>query len=483
MAIAGPNGDDRNEDAMDMAALLAAEELSVQSLRRGEVIEGTVVGRDRDGVIVNVGAKSEGVIHPNEMQSLGHNPADKLAEGDRILVYIIHPETSEGQVLLSIDRARGETGWRELQTRFEAQTSFTVEIIGFNKGGLLCNVEGVNAFIPLSQLTNLRQDTEAALAAAVGKSMPVKVIELNRRRNRVILSERAAAQEWRSQQKDKLLGELEEGQIRTGVITSIRDFGVFVDLGGADGLAHLSELSWERDRSPHDLYRVGQEVEAFIMKVDPETKKIALSLRRAQPQQWDGLVGQYSVGQLVTGRITKLVPFGAFAQIEGQLEGLVHVSEISERKIGHPNEVVSEGDVLPLKIVRIERDRHRLALSLKQARNEAEIRGFVFDGNGAVTLVPEEEQERLAAEGIVTPPRQRGALASADSDGQEAEEPELSTATASDDSPVEAPAAAEEGELTDAAQAEEEESPVEDKSAGEAGAPEDTDAEPLPTEA
>lgn len=411
MAEAINNGDDSSGDEnMDMAALLAAEEVQMHSLHRGEVIEGTVVGRDRDGVIVNVGAKSEGIVHSNEMQSLGHNPASKLSEGDKILVYIIHPETQEGQVLLSIDRARGETGWRDLQTRFESQDSFEVEIIGFNKGGLLCNVEGVNAFIPLSQLAHVRPDPDNAnyLADSIGKNLRVKVIELNRRRNRVILSERAAVQEWRSQQKDKLLTELEEGQIRRGVVTSIRDFGVFVDLGGADGLAHLSELSWDRERAPGDVYKIGQEVDAYVMKVDPETKKIALSLRRAQPQEWDVLVGQYSVGQLVIGKATKLVPFGAFAQIEGQLEGLVHVSEISDRKIGHPNEVLREGDILPLKIVRIERDRHRLALSLKQARSDAEVRGFVFDPNGAVSLVPESEQERLQADGIATPPWQRG---------------------------------------------------------------------------
>ncbi|MPZ24155.1 MAG: S1 RNA-binding domain-containing protein [Dehalococcoidia bacterium] len=399
-----------DEEVMDMATLLAAEDVQLNSLRRGEIVEGVIVGRDREGVIVNVGAKSEGVVHANEMQSLGSNPASKLQDGDRVHVYIIQPETSEGQVLLSIDRARGETGWRTLQTRFESQESFEVEVIGFNKGGLLCNVEGVNAFIPLSQLVSIAHDPEggANLAEAVGKTIQVKAIELNRRRNRVILSERAAVQEWRSQQKDKLLTELQEGQVRKGRITSIRDFGVFIDLGGADGLVHLSELSWDREKSPSQLFRVGQEVDAYVMKVDSETKKIALSLRRAQPQEWDILVGGYSIGQMVVGKATKLVPFGVFAQIEGQLEGLVHVSELSDRKITHPNEVVSEGDILPLKIVRIERDRHRLALSLKQARMEAEIRGFVFNSNGSVVLVPEQEQERLQAEGIATPHWQRG---------------------------------------------------------------------------
>ena len=208
------------------------------------------------------------------------------------------------------------------------------------------------------------------------------------------------------------------------------------------------------------------------MKVDPETKKIALSLRRAQPQEWDVLVGQYSVGQLVIGKATKLVPFGAFAQIEGQLEGLVHVSEISDRKIGHPNEVLREGDILPLKIVRIERDRHRLALSLKQARSDAEVRGFVFDSNGAVSLVPESEQERLQAHGIATPPWQRGLGGDeSEADGEqpapepdEEEAPEPAAEAETDEeteaeAPEEAPAA--DGEELPAATANEpEEQPV-----------------------
>ena len=176
--------------------------------------------------------------------------------------------------------------------------------------------------------------------------------------------------------------------MRKGRISSIRSFGVFVDLGGADGLAHLSELSWERDKTPEELYHVGQEVDVYVMKVDQEAKKIALSIRRAQPERWEEIVDKYSVGQIVTGTITKLVTFGAFARIEGPVEGLVHVSELVNRRIAHPREVVKEGDQVPLKIVRIERDRQRLGLSLRQAREEAEDMGFVFDKDGRVTGLP-----------------------------------------------------------------------------------------------
>jgi small subunit ribosomal protein S1 len=279
----------------------------------------------------------------------------------------------------------------------DANESLEADVVGYNKGGLLVDVEGVSGFVPLSQLLSVRQDrsdsSDESLSAMVGQPLRLKVIELNRRRSRAILSERAAMQEWRAQQKEKLLTELQEGEIRRGRITGIRDFGIFVDIGGADGLAHMSEISWSKDKSPESMFKVGEEIDVYILKVDHENRKIALSLRRAQPEQWDNLIDRYEVGQVVQGQITKLTPFGAFARIEEGLEGLVHVSELAERRINHPKEVVKEGDVLPLKIVRIERDRHRLGLSLKQAREEAEADGYVFNDAGSIIGTPGEEEE------------------------------------------------------------------------------------------
>lgn len=413
------------EGMFDMGALLDGEGLDYKSLQRGDVVEGIVMGMDRDGVLVDIGSKSEGIIPPNEMHSLGAEPAKALRVGEKVLVYVLQPETQEGQILVSLDRARGEKGWRTLQQRFEEGETFEAEVTGYNKGGLLVNVEGVHAFVPLSQVVGIRPDRGEegeGLAQAVGRVLRLKVIEINRRRNRVILSERAALQEWRSQQKDRLLEELREGEIRTGRVSSVRPFGVFVDLGGADGLAHLSEVSWDRNKSPEELYRVGDEVSVYVMKVDPETKKIALSLRRAQPEQWDAIVDKYRVGQIVTGCVTKLVTFGAFARIEGPVEGLIHVSELVDRRIGHPKEVVQEGDILPLKIVRIERERHRLGLSLKEGRPEAERMGFVFSDGGEVLQVPDhiraEVEERC---GVIVPP---DLSASEDDDETAAEQPE-----------------------------------------------------------
>src|SRR5690349_15264012 len=386
----GSGGGREEDDGMSMAALLEAEENGqFRSLRRGEVVEGTVIAINRDGVVLDIASKSEGVIPASEMHSLGAEPLHRISVGEKVVAYVMQPETAEGEVLLSLDRARGERGWRVLQQRFEDGESFEAEVSGYNKGGLLVNVEGVAAFVPLSQLVNLRPERNdtagAGLQAAVGKSLRLKVIELNRRRNRVILSERGALQEWRSQQKERLLSELEEGEVRKGRISSIRSFGVFVDLGGADGLVHLSEISWDRTKSPEELFNIGDEVDVYVMKVDSDKKKIALSIRRAQPAHWDGIVDRYQVGEVVPGIVTKLATFGAFARIEGPVEGLIHVSELVDRRINHSQEAVREGDILPLRIIRIERDRHRLGLSLKQARDQGERMGFGFSNDGEVT--------------------------------------------------------------------------------------------------
>lgn len=366
------------EDTQGMAELLE-EEQSLKSLRRGDIIEGVVMHADRESILVDISSKTEGFIPAQEMRSLTPEELSALQVGDPLLVYVLNPENQEGQVVLSLDRASGERGWRTLQTRFEAQEIFEAEVVGYNKGGLLVNIEGIRGFVPSSQVVGLRADTgegegpsEERLAEWIGRTLRLKIIELNRRRNRLILSERVALQEWRSQQKDRLLSELQEGTVATGTVTSIRPFGVFVDIGGADGLIHLSELSWGRNQNPEEVVKVGDQVEVYILKVDPETKKIALSLRRAQPAAWDSVVDSYQVGQMVRGTITKLTNFGAFAHIDGPVEGLIHISELADRRITHPKEVVKEGDVLTLKIIRIEKDRHRLGLSLRQAIEEQE---------------------------------------------------------------------------------------------------------------
>lgn len=378
---------------MDMAALLETEAAQPSSLRRGEIIQGVVMGASPDGVIVDVGTKTEAVIPQSEMLSMGVEGQSRLKAGDTVRVMVLQPMSSEGHGVVSLDRARGEEGWDILAGRLESGEIFSAEIVGHNRGGVLANVEGVNAFIPLSQIDSIRRDNPDAanaLATLVGKEVQLKVIELNRRKNRAILSERAAMTEWRREQKERIIQELQEGEIREGRISSITDFGVFVDLGGADGLAHLTELTWERGKKAKDLFKVGDEVKAYVLRVDREARKISLSLKRAHPEEWDSAVDRFVIGQVLIGRVTKLMPFGAFVRLDGPIEGLIHISEITNRRIQHPREVLEEGNVVPVKLVRIEKDRHRLGLSLRQARNDAEAMGFGFDRNGSVIDWPDD---------------------------------------------------------------------------------------------
>lgn len=376
-----------------MGALLDSQEAQPSHLRRGEIVEGMVMGASPEGIIVDVGTKTEALIPQGEMLSLGAGGSARLKAGDTVRVMVLQPSSAEGHAIVSLDRARGEEGWDVLQARYEAGETFDAEVTGHNRGGILVNVEGVNAFIPLSQIDSVRRDDPEAsnqLAELVGKSIRLKVIELNRKRNRVILSERAAMAEWRKDQKDRLIDELQEGEIREGRVSSITDFGVFVDIGGADGLAHMTELTWERGKKAKDLYNIGDEVQAFVLKVDRESRKISLSLKRAQPERWDSIVDRFVIGQILIGRVTKLMAFGAFVRLDGPVEGLIHISELSNRRIQHPKDVVKENDVVPVKLVRIEKDRHRLGLSLRQARADAEAMGFVFDGDGRVIDYPED---------------------------------------------------------------------------------------------
>jgi len=371
-----------------MSSLMADMEADYRSPRRGDVLEGTVVRIDKDGIMVDIGTKSEGVIPSHELQGLGIRGEEQPKIGDDVLVYVLQPENQDGHVVLSLRRARSERGWRTAQKQFEEGTTIEAEVIDYNRGGLIVNVDGVRGFVPMSQVVGLRHDSaaegdsEAKMAAMVGRRMPLKILEINRRRNRLILSERSAMQELRSQRKEQLLAELQEGQIRRGRVSSLCDFGAFIDLGGADGLVHLSELSWGQISHPGEVVKVGDEIDVYVLGVDREKKKIALSLRRGQGEPWSKVAEKYRVGDLVSGRITKLAQFGAFARIEDGVEGLIHISELGEGRIQHPKNVVKEGDVLTLRVIRIDPARRRLGLSLKQVEQQ-ETPGTVAADEGS----------------------------------------------------------------------------------------------------
>ena len=365
------------DENLDMAQLLGEEEGLYHMLHRGEVVDGVIMKVDRDGLLVNVGQKTEGVVPSREMRSLEPEAIDSLKVGDPIVVSVVRPETDEGQALLSLDRAQGERAWRKLQQYADEGAAIEAPVVDYNKGGAIVSVEGVQGFVPLSQLTTVTRapaDSEEnpSLAALVGSTLSLKVIEVNRRRNRAILSEKAAVQELRQERKERLLEELTEGETRTGRVSGSTNFGVFVDLGGADGLVHISELSWEPVASPDEVVRVGEVVDVYVIKVDRAAKRIALSLKRTKPEPWASLGDQFKVGAVVPATITRLTAFGAFARVEGAIEGLIHISELTDRVVSHPKEVVREGDKVNVKILKVEPERRRMGLSLKQVEEGEE---------------------------------------------------------------------------------------------------------------
>jgi small subunit ribosomal protein S1 len=392
-------------------------DLAMPALTRGEVRRGIIMRVAPGEVLVDIGFKSEGVIAGKELERIDPALRSQLREGEELLVYVVSPEDRNGNILLSLARAQEEQDWHEAEELLQSQAVYHGTVAGYNKGGLLVKIGKVRGFVPASQLHPSRRKRgdeapEERWAAMVGEAVQVKVIEVDRGRNRLILSERAAMKEWRESQKERLLAELKEGDVRKGTVISLTDFGAFVDLGGADGLVHLSELSWKRVSHPKDLLRVGQEVEAYVLHVDHERKRIGLSLRRLESDPWSSVDRRYRIGQLVEGTITKLAKFGAFARLsdDPEIEGLIHISELSEGHIQHPREAVNESQVVTLRIIRIDVDKRRMGLSLKgvasasyadsdwRAEGEAEEPGI---DPAAALPVPGEGRGRTRRESVI----------------------------------------------------------------------------------
>ncbi len=360
-----------------MAELLEQEESQPQELQRGDIVEGQVMGIDVDGILVSVGHKSEGMVPPREFRSIGSDPSVRYQIGDPIDVYVIDTIGREGQAVLSLDRARAATAWVELEAAEQNGGAVRGRITGHNRGGAVVDIDGLQGFVPLSQVAlPPGADHSSALAARVGEEVTLKVLEVNRKRNRAVLSERGALRELREGLKNQLLNELQEGDRCHGRVTGISNFGAFVDIGGADGLIHISELSWAPVSKVEDCVQIGQEVDVQVMRVDRENRRIALSLRRLEPTPWETAADHLAVGQLVNGSITKLSDFGAFARVDGAIEGLIHISELSERHIRHPREVVEVGDTMTLRVVSLDLERRRLGLSLRRVEEDDAVTDY-----------------------------------------------------------------------------------------------------------
>ena len=392
-----PSAESTNNNT-NMETLLNQEGMTLDFPQAGEIRTGVIASISPTQILVSVGAKSEGLINGRELEQIDEETRNAFVVGQEIPVYVLAAEDANGTVVLSFSRAQEQQGWMEVEKMLEDSASYNAKIEGFNKGGLIVPVYGLRGFIPASQVAYSRRmqltgDTpDQRYAKMIGEPITVRVIEVDRKRRRLILSERAASSETRQSIKERVIENLQEGGVYTGRVTSLADFGAFVNVNGADGLVHLSEISWDRVQHPSEVLEVGQEVQVKVISVDRDKKRIGLSIRALANDPWQQKVDKFKVGQLIEGVITRLTKFGAFARIEGDLEGLIHISEISEKRIEHPKEVLHEGDVVTLRVIRIDADQRRIGLSLRKvdsgAYKDLDMKQISLDG---VTLDGAEE--------------------------------------------------------------------------------------------
>jgi small subunit ribosomal protein S1 len=346
--------------------LIPDYESTFPTINEGEVVHGTVVRVDKDEVLVDIGYKSEGVIPVAELSiRRSVNPLDEVSVGDEIDALVLTKEDAEGRLILSKKRARFELAWKAIEQAAESGDPVNGRVIEVVKGGLILDL-GVRGFLPAS-LVDIRRVQD--LDEFMGKELRAKVIELNRSRNNVVLSRRAVLEDERKEMRQAILDRLNPGDVVEGTISNIVDFGAFVDLDGMDGLIHISELSWSHVNHPSEVLDIGQEVKVKVLDIDRDRQRISLGLKQTQSDPWQQVLEQYQEGDTVEGRVTKVVTFGAFVEILPGVEGLVHISELAQRHVENPREVVSQGDVVPVKILEVDAERRRLSLSLKRVEN------------------------------------------------------------------------------------------------------------------
>src|SRR5690606_34858060 len=339
-------GADDEDDQDEEEAEVPGEE--PPPFRKGQIVDGPVLETSPTEVLVDLGDGHVGVVASRELERMDRAALEALAVGNPVTAFVLKARGSDGRPVLSLARAEEEKNWRLAEEHYQNQEVYFGRVAGYNKGGLIVRFGKVRGFVPASQVSRERQrraageSPEERWGGMVGEDIAVKVVEIDRARNRLILSERAAQREAREQQKARLLKDLTVGEVRKGRVISIADFGAFVDLGGADGLVHLTEISWKHVTHPREVLEVGQEVEVEVISIDPDRKRIGLSMKRREHDPWDDVVAQYQVGQLVQATVTKLTKFGAFARLVDapEIEGLIHISELADYRVSHPREVV-----------------------------------------------------------------------------------------------------------------------------------------------
>jgi len=477
-----------------MEELLDAEGLDIDLPKAGELRDGIVAAISSNEILVSIGAKSEGIIAGRELDQIDTEILESFEVGQPIKVYVLTPEDRNGNLTVSYTRAQEEMDWELVEELKESGDGYDGFISGFNKGGLLVPIGQLRGFVPGSQISLTRRTAgdspETRWGKLIGEPIEVTVIEVDRSRRRLILSERKALNETRETLKDRLLDELQVGTINKGRVTSLANFGAFVNIDGADGLVHLSEISWERIKHPKDVLKIGQEVEVKIISLDQERKRIGLSIRQLQDNPWLGKVKDLKEGQLVEGTITHLTDFGAFAKLgDRDLEGLIHISELSPDRVEHPKEVVKVGDTRTLRIINIDREKFRIGLSLRKVDSGAYIDldwkmvkeevDASFESPYNEEGVPDAEEtdaEKLEAEEVPTDEADEAELPV---EAVEAESPDAE-AEIEADAEAEAPEA-EEAEEAPAVEAEEEAEAPDTEEAEDAADAEETEAEDEPS--
>jgi small subunit ribosomal protein S1 len=359
------------DDLATEEAFLAAIDETIKYFNDGDIVEGTVVKVDRDEVLLDIGYKTEGVIPSREL-SIKHDvdPSEVVSPGDHIEALVLQKEDKEGRLILSKKRAQYERAWGTIEDIKEKDGVVRGAVIEVVKGGLILDI-GLRGFLPAS-LVEMRRVRD--LQPYVGRELEAKIIELDKNRNNVVLSRRAWLEQTQSEVRTEFLNKLAKGQVRKGVVSSIVNFGAFVDLGGVDGLVHVSELSWKHIDHPSEVVEVGQEVEVEVLSVEMDRERVSLSLKATQEDPWRQFARTHAIQQIVPGKVTKLVPFGAFVRVEDGIEGLVHISELAETHVEIPEQVVQVGSDVMVKVIDIDLERRRISLSLKQA-NEGFVEG------------------------------------------------------------------------------------------------------------
>ena len=363
-------------DIGDEQAFLEAVEKTIKVFNDGDLVSGQVVKIDHDEVLLDIGYKTEGVIPSREL-SIKHDidPSEVVELGSEVEALVLTKEDKEGRLILSKKRAQYERAWGDIEKVKENDGVVTGTVIEVVKGGLILDI-GLRGFLPAS-LVEMRRVRD--LAPYIGQQIEAKIIELDKNRNNVVLSRRAYLEETQSAVRSSFLNELEKGQVREGVVSSIVNFGAFVDLGGVDGLVHVSELSWKHIDHPSEVVEVGQPVTVEVLEVDLDRERVSLSLKATQEDPWQAFARTHALGQIVPGKVTKLVPFGAFVRVEDGIEGLVHISELATRHVDLAEQVVSVGEEVFVKIIDIDMDRRRISLSLKQANEGVDPNATEFD--------------------------------------------------------------------------------------------------------